>query len=535
MAQMIPAECAATTESQAEVEVFKQLKLQLDDSWTVFHSFTLLAKNQEEKLIDAEIDFLLFHPKKGLLSLEVKGGKVHQENGEWYQYDKKLPRSPIEQAKVNKYSIRSYLFNHMHGDTEMAFGHAVCFPNSGPIRNLPADMKEVVITNEQMTYLKEAIETIMESWSDERSRELPKAVANAVVKTLMPAFEVGVSMNDRIIHAERQLFSLTEMQCELLNFICQHKKALIQGCAGSGKTIMAIKKARSLATAGKRVLLMCFNKVLCNRIKNNLADVNNITVITYHDFCVDVLKRAGVVVNTEGRGDAFWNEELPERLMKARASLEIEYDALIIDEGQDFKEFFWVSLLELTPDDGYFYIFFDPAQNLYDTSIALPDLGTPFILNKNCRNSYGIFEHIKPFAQMDIEHHDKVPDGIGVTEFECADDRLMRKQLGKILHELVVENNIDTQDITIIGGHSMKHTCLGKEQKVGNFLITENGQNGNNTVPYYSYFKYKGCESDVVIILDYDENDPRWQNHNARYTAMSRAKHALYILKKVSV
>jgi len=42
--------------------------------------------------------------------------------------------------------------------------------------------------------------------------------------------------------------------------------------------------------------------------------------------------------------------------------------------------------------------------------------------------------------------------------------------------------------------------------------------------------KFKGCESDVVILIDVDKNDPRWKAHEAYYTAISRARHLLYIL-----
>ena len=42
--------------------------------------------------------------------------------------------------------------------------------------------------------------------------------------------------------------------------------------------------------------------------------------------------------------------------------------------------------------------------------------------------------------------------------------------------------------------------------------------------------KYKGCESKVVILLDVDDNDPRWSNKHGIYTAMSRAMHKLIML-----
>ena len=50
------------------------------------------------------------------------------------------------------------------------------------------------------------------------------------------------------------------------------------------------------------------------------------------------------------------------------------------------------------------------------------------------------------------------------------------------------------------------------------------------TLTIYTYMKFKGCEADVVILLDVDSNDERWAERMALYTTIGRAKHMLYIL-----
>jgi superfamily I DNA and RNA helicase len=44
--------------------------------------------------------------------------------------------------------------------------------------------------------------------------------------------------------------------------------------------------------------------------------------------------------------------------------------------------------------------------------------------------------------------------------------------------------------------------------------------------------RLKGCEADVVILLDVDLNDKRWKEPLAMYTALSRAKVQVYVLTK---
>ena len=82
-----------------------------------------------------------------------------------------------------------------------------------------------------------------------------------------------------------------------------------------------------------------------------------------------------------------------------------------------------------------------------------------------------------------------------------------------------------------LGGHSIEHTCIGNDNKVGSFIVERESEPGSNAIRYETYMRFKGCEADVVILLDVDPEDHRW-NKNALYTAISRAKYLLYILKK---
>ena len=82
----------------------------------------------------------------------------------------------------------------------------------------------------------------------------------------------------------------------------------------------------------------------------------------------------------------------------------------------------------------------------------------------------------------------------------------------------------------ILGGHSMEHTCIGDNPIIGSFHLTETMEDGPNIINYHTYMKFKGCEADVVILIDVDKKDERWANPISLYTAISRAKHLLYIL-----
>lgn len=531
MARMIPAECSPTTKSKAEEKLFIILKKSLDDSWTVFHSFNLLARNREEKLIDAEIDFLLFNKELGLLSLEVKGGQISMKDGRWCQNGWPLDKGPVEQARLNKYAVLEYLKRKFMGFVPCYLGHAACFPDCFKMKDVPADCQDIVISGQEVPFIKDAITKIMRDFNKDKITTNDRA-ASDILRFLYPEFEFGTSVSDSINQSESKILSLTELQCEMLSFISGHKQALVRGCAGSGKTILAVKKAREIASEGKTVLLLAYNSMLCDKLKFAVTGMaTKITAITYHDLCIKHIEECGIGLDLKKDDDKFWRETLPSEFMKSLKDKPLKYDAVIVDEGQDFHDNYWKSVKDMVKPDGWFYIFYDPDQNLYNKELNLPDLGQPFILNKNCRNTSEIFNSLKPYCSGDVKISENAPVGSPVSEFKDVDPVKRREELARILDQIVKKEKVYESQIVIIGGHSLSKTCVGKETKVGDFQIIENGKSDSRKIPYFTYMKYKGCESDVVILLDVSDTDPRWKEKGL-CTAISRAKHFLHIIRK---
>ena len=156
--------------------------------------------------------------------------------------------------------------------------------------------------------------------------------------------------------------------------------------------------------------------------------------------------------------------------------------------------------------------------------------GKPFTLTDDCRNTRAIFDILKRYSMTDIHLMDDVPEGDRVIEYHSLGQKGRRRQLGRILHDLVNEKSLDKSQIVILGGHSMEHTCIGSNNHIGNFTIVEGEDEDPGIVHYYTYMKFKGCEADAVILLDVDPNDERWAQQTALYTTISRARYLLYII-----
>ena len=67
-------------------------------------------------------------------------------------------------------------------------------------------------------------------------------------------------LSSQVQEEEAEIFNLTSQQYSLLNFLSRNRKAAIGGCAGSGKTLLAMEKAKRLANEGFRTLLTCYKQ-----------------------------------------------------------------------------------------------------------------------------------------------------------------------------------------------------------------------------------------------------------------------------------
>ncbi len=529
MAIFIPSTCDTSRRPDSEVAVFDEIDKYLSNDWYVFHSFDYLARDLSQRLWDGEIDFLLYNERKGFLVIEVKGGAISYINNEWFQNGDHI--DPVEQAKKNKYAVMKLLKEKLGHEVPLRFAHAVCFPSlESNATRWPPEAEGIVLLKKDLPN----IESLANRLVDEAP--LPyniqgRVSCEEVLDILSPEFEYAPRLKTQIREQEQTFFLLSQQQCHILNMLRNYPRLLIEGGAGTGKTVLALKKAEMVAAQGGDALYLCFNELLAQRIRETAAHWRHVHVNAFFQFCVDLMKIPQADYDKYKDNPLLYSKILPELLEKHLDQHPTIYDAVIVDEAQDFTPQIWKVVEKLVAPHGHFYVFYDPDQNIFQDTLNVPDFDFPPItLTENCRNTRKIIDALKPYRTLEMAPSQMSPYGsdVIVREGDC------RELLAEELKRLCQTEQLRQKDIVVLGAHSLNHTILGNDHKCGEYTLVEQPQkSANKQIAYYTYMKFKGCEANVVILLDYNANDPRW-NSNGTYTAMSRASSQLIILKQTN-
>lgn len=306
----------------AEQRVLAALR-SLPVPWQTFHAVEWRLPGDHGERI-GEADIIVFHPQHGLIVLEVKSGQLSLRNGQWYQGERAMQKSPFAQARHNLYALKAKLEQRLGKDNlqYVALTHAAWFPGcvwrkDTPLMDVPS--AAFVLDRETLEAPEPALLRLLrEAAPDARPWHTP--ACNAVKELLAADCQLLMPMRWRIADAVDELMQATEDQMRALRLLRGQSRLLVQGGAGSGKTLLALNLAREQANAGKTVLLTCFNRYLAQQLAEALADRPGVTVLTFHDLTAHWARQAGlayVVPKDAAAQSAFYREGCAELLMQA--------------------------------------------------------------------------------------------------------------------------------------------------------------------------------------------------------------------------
>lgn len=557
MARLIPFISPQEITNAGEREVAVELERQLPDDCLVFHSYPWLREErrnprQPPTLHEGEADFVIIHPKAGgLLVLEVKEGQVEHdpETQEWHRVrddgTREEIKDPFGQARTSCHHLVDEIRKHGcagRADLPFAFGYAAFFPDcehSGPPPRGAAN--SVILTAPDLRKLDRRIPEAIHRWSKvQPPRALEKHDMEAIRAGLMPCFQLIPTLRRRVEAEEEQLIRLTDEQLRLLEFLGSHERAAIEGVAGSGKTLLAMAQARRFAAQGRKTLLLCFNRALAGWLRSHLsaAEADKIIVGHFHGLAGQWCQQAGVPFDVPQDGaEAFWREDAPLLLLQAAEKLGLQFDAIVVDEGQDFLPDWWEAIESLNARgrDGALYVFYDPEQNLYvSDGLSIPISPPPFHLSTNCRNTINIARQCSAVIGRELKVHAHSPLGSACHIAKARNPAEQLRRCDELVRDWCRAGKLSRSQVAILGPRQLPHSSLQGVDKVGGLPLTDelDAWEHDRGILYSTIRSFKGLEADGVILMDLHEIDERpYFTRADLYVACTRAKHLLALLQ----
>lgn len=538
-----PKQFPSENNNEAEKSTYLALDKVDKNKYDIFFSRKFSAIEQNERT-EYEADFIISDIDggriNGILVVEVKGGIVQYDGQEsvWTQNGRTLNPSPTKQASSILHSLMSR-FDFLPSRVPM--GWAVWFPDMiNPGANqLPTELNESQLLDKNALafpedFLKSAFQTLYQQWPNKNGDRLETYLK--FKEPLIRNLGYALPLHKKIEAAEIRFLELTQKQLELLRILSVNKNVLINGPAGSGKTVMATTIARELSEKENKVLLLTYNRVLANNIRYNLGKPENPQVNNYHSLAKRYIDQVDEAWWNETEKDQeFWELGVPVKLMDALSNHTSEFDYIIIDEAQDLRPEWFETLEKLIKPDGGYYIFLDPDQDIFNHSkdISLNRELFNFPLTENCRNTVHIIEQLKQYVKREIGYKADAVEGEPVRVIEYKSDT---DQMNKIKEEwlrLVEEENVSPGQILLMMNANKKNSCLSDTKKFGKYKIAglkgRTGQLDKRSVNYTSINIFKGLEADIVFIIDTDKVEN--PDMKVLYAQASRAKYLLYIFK----
>jgi len=562
MAQLFPdtSRSKVIFASKAEEAFYTQCRQSLGKAWRVFYSCTLSVVESDQGLQDNEIDFVLYHPRLGVIVLEVKGGRIRYDAGSnnFFSVNRLgetfAIKNPFQQALVWKNRFVRVL---KQAEIRVPVSYAVCFPNVSEteIPRSAGVANEVVLGRESLRDLEKSLKTLVNSSQPEKYLDF-KDVGAALEKSLVGRdFCTKLYVRDYIETHELRVKDIENLHASLVTPVAGSRRLGIEGEAGTGKTMLAVQLAKYFCDQGLQVLLLSSNDLLNLVLQKEAGD--KVTVRTYEELALAYgINLLSPPADFSGTAEDWIQFDAPDRLTKAVEGKAERFDVILCDEAQDVQPFWWdvIEKLLRNKTESRLYIFFDRSQGVFgsggDNRRFIPEEVLPvpppyFPLVNNYRTTREIATFSRAFRtgkQILQSHSARIGYVPQIVVYNDAKD--CQRLLARLLTKLVKEEGLETSDITLLSArkpdaaesviHGLSEIAnlplkflQSTVKRVKNIFAKSEGGIAVSTVS-----GFKGLETNVGILINFSEYNLPLSNPimaSLAYVASTRAKHLLYI------
>lgn len=458
MATLIPSLSTCLSRMTGGERRFAQrLEAKLEDDYLLWYDVPIGAANTHP-------DFIILHPQRGILILEVKDWKpntIKSANRQSFELMTsngiKHVSNPLEQARQYAHSVSNVLQKdeQLTLNSGVKSGHLV-FPWSYGVvlTNImrstfeSSGLSEViepsrVICQDEMFESVDAEEFQQRLWNMFTLKfygKLSLPQLDRIRWHMFPEVRIAAPSNGSLFDDAPQtevelpdILRVMDLQQEQLARSLGEGHRVIHGVAGSGKTLILGYRAIHLAQACvKPILILCYNKSLAGKLREQMASRGlggKVIVQTFHSWCSAQLRAYNVdMPKNEGDNEAFY-AGMVDALIRAVDRKQVpsgQYDAVLIDEGHDFRPE-WLKLVVqmVDPISNSLMVLYDDAQSIYEhtkkqkfsfKSLGIQAQGRTTILKINYRNTQEILHVAATFARELLSPEDADEDGVPIVQ-----------------------------------------------------------------------------------------------------------------------
>jgi hypothetical protein len=308
--------------------------------------------------------------------------------------------------------------------------------------------------------------------------------------------------------------------------------------------MLAVEKARRLAREGFDTLLTCASQPLAEHLRECRRPFGplpgRIEIHTFADLCTRAARDGGLETLPACRPGSSLPAAYPEALERAAAALAgYQFDAVLVDEGQDFEELWWVALERCLKDgrDGILYVFFDDNQRLRTSDLYLPADLVPFHLNENVRNTRAIYRLLQQY----YSGGESVPSGpAGRPEelVQCPTPADLPTTLGTVLRRLLHGEGLRADALVIVTPRPREESALRGLALGHGLRLVERPDPRGQSIYWCPVDEFKGLERDVVLVAELEESllrEDATRRDAVCYVAFSRPRHHLVLIGPAEV
>lgn len=560
MARFLPPYVDKNCKSSGEKQLFNLLqRSSFTREWIILHSLNI---SQHTRRLYGEIDFLIMIPGGGIFVIEVKGGDVKCVNGVWHYTDRynsvhTSPIGPFNQARDAMFSIKSALekeFGRGHRYTKVILGFGVAFPHvvfdKRSIEYEPWQIldKDLMSTGFELFFdnLKSGFYS---KYSGQRwfspADSLPSAKdLNEICDFLRGDFERIRTAREHLAEFNSTVNIYTSEQYKILDSIRLNSQSLIQGSAGTGKTMIAIESAIRSVASGKKTFLTCYNRFISEWMQNQVADWSGeMTCMNIHSYMFEVSK--GFNYEPLQRDEqAFYSRELP-LLIKDMFDKGIlkKFDKLIIDEAQDIvrDEYFQLfdSMLVGGLANGCWELYGDFEKQAIYAQLSTQEMmnivnrskePARFLLRTNCRNTKQIGEETALISGFEtppflLEYLEGQPVEYIFFKNEFDQNQAINDKVKQLL-----KGGLDYQNMVILSPRKYEKSKIHliSDLKITELKSTSDFLPDQDFILFSTIQSFKGMESGYVLLADIEDLGSE-EVKSLLYVGMSRAKYGLVV------